>query len=375
MSRKTNLFKLWTIAILSTLLVWSLFAFDLPSRLGFPDSSMETIFANYDGPNYLIISKCLYDTNCIRFNYSLPLPLEYYPAHLPGYPLLISLLNQFISGPWAMLMATLLGTLAMITFFYLLAESLFNSKKAFYLSLILLFFPSRLFTLRLVGAPETWFLATILASIFFFRQKKMLPAAIFAALTQSLKSPGILLFAAYGIVAILETLKTKSFISFLKFWPFVLVPVVVLSIFSLYSIQLHDFWAYFHSGDNFHLNPLPYTVFISNQSWINSIWLEEIIYIFIISLFSLFSLFQKYKKDILFIFPLVFALATLFVAHRDISRYISPVYPFILIAFEPLLTSKKSLFIFLVLLPAVILYAINFIIGNTAPIADWGPYY
>jgi hypothetical protein len=63
------------------------------------------------------------------------------------------------------------------------------------------------------------------------------------------------------------------------------------------------------------------------------------------------------------------------VAHRDISRYLAPVYPFLFIAYGKMLSSKPAKTIFIILLPAIFLYALNFIIGNTAPIADWTPYF
>jgi hypothetical protein len=62
------------------------------------------------------------------------------------------------------------------------------------------------------------------------------------------------------------------------------------------------------------------------------------------------------------------------VAHRDISRYITPVYPFLLLAFAKKLDRKALKIIFIFLIPAIFLYAINFVIGNVAPIADWGAF-
>jgi len=120
---------------------------------------------------------------------------------------------------------------------------------------------------------------------------------------------------------------------------------------------------------------LPYLVFISTKSWINTIWLEDIVYIYLIAIYGVFKLFKKYKFDIITVFPAIFTIATLFVAHRDISRYIAPIYPFLLLAFAKFLNKKSIKIIFLILLPAIILYGINFVCGNVAPIADWGAYF
>ncbi|MFA6369205.1 MAG: hypothetical protein WCX20_02385, partial [Candidatus Shapirobacteria bacterium] len=317
-----------------TLSFWFVFYFNIPGKIGFDNVSLETIFFNYDGPNYMVIAKCGYNKDCIGPNFSLPQPLEYYPAHLPGYPILINFFSNFTSTPKAMLIVTLSGSIFLTLILYEFLKLFIKEKKAFWLSLIFIFFPARLFALRQIGAPETWFIGSIVASIFYFKKDKYLFSAIFAALAQSLKSPGILLFASYGIVALYELIKTKNFSSvFKKYFYFILTPITVIAIFNLYRLQTGDFWAYFNSGDNFHLNKLPYLVFISTKSWIGSIWLEDIIYIYFIAIYGVFRLYKKYKFDIVFVFTALFTIATLLVAHRDISRYISPVYPFLLLSF------------------------------------------
>jgi hypothetical protein len=152
------------------------------------------------------------------------------------------------------------------------------------------------------------------------------------------------------------------------------MPLTVLGIFYFYKLETGDFWAYFHSGDNFHLNKLPYLVFISTKSWINTIWLEDVVYIYLLALYGVYRLIKKYKFDIITIYPVVFTFATLLVAHRDISRYIAPVYPFLFLAYKKPLTKTSFKIVFLLLLPAIVLYAINFVVGNVAPIANWAPY-
>jgi hypothetical protein len=371
----SNRLKLVLLTIFLSLLFWLLFYFNIPGKISFNNVSLETVFANYDGPNYMVISKCWYNKNCIGPKFSLPQSLEYYPAHFPAYPLLISFFNLFTTGPKAMLLATLFGSVFLTLISHELFKSLIKEKSAFWLSTLLLFFPARLFVLRQVGAPETWFLAVTLASIFYFRKNKYFISAIFAALAQLFKTPGILLLASYFIIAVYDLIKTKDFKTvFSKYVSFLLVPLVVLAVFIFYKQQTGDFLAYFHSGDNFHLNPLPYLVFISTKSWINTIWLEDIIYIFLLGIIGVYKLIKKYKFDILAIYPVVFLAASLLVAHRDISRYIAPIYPFMFLAYKNQLNKKSIKIIFLLLLSAIVLFAVNFIVGNTAPISDWTPY-
>ncbi|MBU1129733.1 hypothetical protein KKE45_00235, partial [Patescibacteria group bacterium] len=320
--------------------------------------------------------KCGYDTDCIRQTFSLPQPLEYYPAHLPAYPLMIKALDVFFPAPVAMLFVTLTGSIFINLVFYQFIKVFTKTRQAVWLTFLFNFFPARLFILRNIGAPETWFIAFTLLSILLFKKEKYLYSGLFAALSQALKSPGILLFGAFCLIFIqkLITKQEKTTTLFKKFIPYTLVPLTILIIFTFYKYQTGDFLAYFHSGDNFHLNPLPFLVFASNRSWVYSIWLEDIIYIFLFALLAIQALFKKHQKSIISIYPALFLLSTLFVAHRDISRYIAPVYPSTFLAFQKYLSSKTFKFAFWVILPAIILYSINFCIGNTAPVADWTPY-
>lgn len=368
-------FLLSLLTIISSLIFWSLFVFNVPQLLGFGHVSLETIFANYDGPNYMVVSKCGYDKACIGSHFSLPQPLEYYPAHLPGFPLLIHTFNLFLSGPKAMLLSTLLGSILLSLVSFEFFKQYVKKNTALWLSLILLVFPARLFVLHQIGAPETWFMSLTLLSILYFTQKKYFSAALMAALAQIFKSPGVLLLVSYLFLAVVELIKTKDFISvFKKYVYFLLVPFALYVVFLFYKQQTGDFFAYFHSGDNFHLNLFPYTVFVSTKSWINTLWLEDIVYIFALCFYGIYKLFKKYSPGLITVYPLLFTIATVLVAHRDISRYIAPIYPFIILAFAKTIDRKPIKILLLILLPAIILYAINFVVGNVAPVADWTPY-
>jgi len=368
-----HLFLLLGITLLSTLLVWSAFYYNLPGKIGMGQVSMETVWANYDGPNYIAISKCGYDKNCLRQNFALPMPLEYYPAHFPGFPFLINLFSNLFSGPQAMIFVTLLSSLFLTTISYYFFNLFFSPRSSFILALISIAFPARLFVLRQIGSPEPLFLASILASIYFYKKEKPFLSAFFVVLSTVLKSPGIILFFAFVLDWFIKLITTKQYNLAKYFW-YILSPLSVVAIFYLYYLQTGDFWAYFHSGDNIHLSFVPCPVFMSQHVWIDTIWLEDVIYIFGLAIVALFSLQHKFKKSIIFLFPLLFTIATIFVGHRDISRYIAPVYPFIILSLGKFLTKKRILLVFVLLVPAVVLYALNFIAGNTAPIVNWAPY-
>jgi hypothetical protein len=388
----TDLGVIFLIIIISTLFVW------LPFALGLIGNGMFSIFANYDGPNYLIIAKSLYDKALIATTFSLPTPVEYYPAHLPAYPLLIRFFNQLLPGPWAMLWVTVLSTIFAAGFFYLLVKKFCLSSNPLWLSIFFLFLPARWLVVRTIGSPEPLFIGALLASFYFFKsafdkkennlifQKKsvmldLVLAGAFGALAQITKSPGILLFVGYElylIIKILSERKTNSHLNniyYLSIYslPLLLIPLSALLVFGFYQIKVGDFWAYFHSGDNFHLVFPPFQSFITGRNWIGDFWLEDMVWQYLIGALAVVQLI-KLKHFDLAAFAGVFFTATLFVAHRDLSRYSLPLMPFALIAFAPFLEKKEFKIAFFFVLIPIYLYTINFILHNTAPIADWTPY-
>jgi 4-amino-4-deoxy-L-arabinose transferase-like glycosyltransferase len=150
---------------------------------------MLTVFANYDGPNYIVIAKSLYDKEIIRWAFSQSIPLEYYPAHLPGYPLTIRFLDIFMPGTWSMLVATLLATIGAVFAFYFLVKKYNFSSNPLLLSIIFLFLPARWLVVRSVGSPEPLFIFAILASLYFFNDKRYCGLPFLALSLKLLKLP------------------------------------------------------------------------------------------------------------------------------------------------------------------------------------------
>lgn len=364
MKLEKNLVILWLITIISTLLVW--FPFSIEPQ------GMLKVFANYDGPHYLIIAKTWYQKELIRKLFSFPLPLEYYPAHFPGYPAIIKFFNLFLSGPWAMLIATLFSALLAVSAFWIFLKKYRLSSSPFWLAIVFLFFPARFLVVRSIGSPEPLFIFAILTSFYFFRLKKWWLAGIFGALAQITKSPGILLFFAYIVFLALESIKTKKIPW--KSYPLLLIPLSALMVFIFYWLKTGDFFAYFHSGDNFHLFFPPFQSFNTGKSWIGDFWLEDMIYIYLFGALTVVQLI-KLKQFDLASFAGIFYLATLFIAHRDLSRYSLPLAPFSLIAFGSFLEKKEFKIVFLFIIIPIYLYAINFISHNTAPVNDWTPFF
>jgi hypothetical protein len=195
-------------------------------------------------------------------------------------------------------------------------------------------------------------------------------AGILGALATMTKTPGILLFGAYGLVFLERMIQKKEF-SFSWLWTG-LIPLGLIAVFSLYAVQYHDFFAYFHTGGVVPM-PYPFSVFHSDAKWVDTVWLEEIVLYFFIYGFAVITL-KDSKYRSLFYFPLLFLIFGTFVQHRDLSRYLLPLWPFAAIAFEKVITSKKFLIILLILLPAIYFYAWNFMSSNIIPVADWRPF-
>jgi len=274
---------LLVLVALFTLVTWLPFALkiQLPGwNLDFSEGS-KILWQNFDGPNYLIVEKTWYNKEKIVNDFSVTEPAEYFPAHFPLYPAAIAVLDPFLKGPTAMLLATLLGSLLCFWMFHKYLAEFKLSLNPFWLSLVFMILPARWVAIRAIGSPEPWFILFILASLFYFKKGKYLWAGIFGALAQITKSPAIILLAAYGIFAMVESVKTKK-IQW-KYWPLLIQLAVIPVLFWFFRIRTGDVWAYFHSGDNIHLFWPPFSVFTPiGKNWVGSFWLEDVIWTWLI---------------------------------------------------------------------------------------------
>lgn len=369
-------FLLPVLALLMLLLTWLPFALKI-NFWGIDFSGgVQVLWSNFDGPNYLIIAKTFYDKTLIGTTFSNPLPLEYYPAHWPLYPAMIALVDIFLPGPWAMMFVSTLG----LAVFYWVLIKFFKTfgaskKQALMIGLTSLVLPARWLALRSVGSPEPWFLAFVLLSLISYKNKKYWPAGIWGALAQATKSPGILLFGAYGIYELIKLInkKTKFKTALFNLLKTSLIPLTVLAVFYFYYLRTGNFLAYFSSGDNFHLFFPPFSIFSKGQTWVGDFWLEDIIWIWLIYGLGILKLWKGNKK-LLAIFAGLFFSTTLFVSHRDIARYIIPIMPMILLGWKKEISKPYFKWIVLLLLIPTLLFSWNFILNNMAPVADWTPY-
>lgn len=329
---------------------------------------MQTVMGNFDGPLYIVIAKTWYDFSQGN-KFEFPLTDEYYAAHFPLYPGLIKLGSPMFTYPGAMLIVTLLGSVAAGVAFYYLAKEFMSEGNAFALALIFLFFPARYLVVRSIGSPEPWFLFFIIMSVKGFTEKKYWQAGLFGMLATMTKSPGILLLVSYLVY--MAWTKVDLARRLRAYIPLILIPAALLTVFGLYRLQYGDFWAYFHSGDNIHLEVLPFGVFNAGKDWVGSFWLEDVIWVYLMGLMGLFRLISQ-KRYEMASFVGVFLATILFVSHRDVSRYALPIVPFVLIAFADVLVKKEYRWVYWIILLPIFLYSVNFIANNSMQIADWG---
>lgn len=377
MSKKIGkLLLLAAFTLIPTFLIWLPFFLRAESFWGIPlpQNGMATIVSNYDGPLYLVVAKTLYNKILISGNFQFPLPTEYYAAHFPLYPILIKLVGFLINYPYAMLIVTLVSSFLAIFFFEKLISQYVNEKSAIFITFLFSIFPARWLIVRSVGSADPLFVAGIIASVYYFKNKKLWLSGLWGMVAALTKSPGILLFAAYGIYYIIESFKNKKFsLNIRKSYPLLLIPFALVLVFVLYQITQGDFLAYFHSGDNIHLGFPPFQIFNYSLPWVGTYWLEEIIFIYAIGAIGIYRLFQK-KEYELASFAGLFYLTILFVSHRDILRYFLPTIPFLFVAFSEFLAKKEVKVALIIIAIPIYLYSLAFISQNVMPISNWAPF-
>lgn len=367
-----NLLVLCLLTLVITVLVWLPHILALPNLWGLNFSSgFSSIYKNFDGLEYVIIAKSFYNPSIIA---GLPqsLPAIYFASHFPGYALVINLFAPILGFLKSMLFVSVASTILAVWAFYFFVKNLKLSQSPVFLSFIFLILPARWLIVHSVGSSEPLFIFLIISTVYFFIRFEqtghfvdILLAAVLGLFAQITRPPAILLFISLMLYVSFK----KTWPNQLKFFPMVLIPLGLLGIFILYGQTYGDFWAYFHSGDNIHLTFPPFQVFNKGQFWVGDIWLEDIIYIFILGFLGAMILLKKKLYPLAF-FVFIYLTASIFVAHRDISRYLLPISPFVLIAFEKVLNSREFKIILPIIALAIYLYAQNFILQNVAPIPN-----
>lgn len=340
--------------------------------ISIPQSDFSYVYKQFDGPLYIIPAKTAYNPVHIQQldrDGVFPHNPSYFAAHLPLYPFFIYLGSFFLGYLKSMLGVNMFFTILFAFVFYTTVKKLKLTEHPLLLSSVMLFLP-RFLVVRTTGAPESLFMLCILVSLLAFEKKKYWLAGIAGAFATMTKMPGILLFVAYVFTYIESLIKKEKWN-----WNWLgifLIPLGLIGVFGIYAIQYNDFFAYFHTGGVVPM-PYPFSVFNSRAQWVGTAWLEDTLFFFGLYILTTIT-FWKSKLRSFFYFSFVFIFATLFVQHRDISRYSLPLWPLACIAFERLFTSKKYIVMGMIILFGIYMYTWNFMTYNIMPISEWLPF-
>jgi hypothetical protein len=353
--------KMWvlvaSLSIGSTLAIWA--------AVG-----MDKIYRNYDGIYYIIVAKTWYNKIAIGKGFEIPLPAEYYAAHFPLYPFLIKLFNLTgLNSLQSMVTINLLVTaLTAMMIFGIWEDNKWG--KPWWAVIAWLFWWPRMWGVRSVGSPETLFILEIISSLYFFHKKKYWLSGIAGVTAVFTKSPGILLLPAYGLWSIEEWIKTKKIPW--KVFPVLMIAAGLTGVFWFFGARTGDFWAYFHSGDNIHLQPFPFGIFNSTQPWVGTWWLDDVVWMYLIGAIGIWRAFVKNR--VWGWFGIVYGTVLLFVAHRDVTRYALPIVPVIILGLSELWERKEVRVILALAIIPLFFYTVNFLNYNVVSIASLAPF-
>lgn len=365
-------------------LFWAPFALQLGTFWGidFGHASMQTIVTNFDGINFLVVAKSLYDPHLIEVQYASILSGRenlYFSAHYPGFPLLIRAFDLFVSGPNALLLSIVASNVllagALYALFYLITK---KAQGSLWLTTLALFFPARMLAMRGVGSNESLFMFFVLVSLMLSTHKKHWLSGLMGGLAVLTRSPGILLLFSYFFSS-WTNMRQGLRSAWRQLIPYLIIPLTLLSLWTFYGIRFGDFLSYFKVGGNINLYFPPFLVFGSHFDWVSGMWLEDIIYTYLlysagVALFYHHWVRARTELRPIFYFAVIYLSTIFFVVHRDIARYALPIAPIALAGFAPYLQHKYVKYGFSVLVIAIFLYSWNFILQNTQPVMDWAPF-
>ncbi len=332
------------------------------------ESGVLQLVRNFDGPQFLVVAKSFYDKNIIVKLLFNAVDDKYYAAHFPLFPLFIRSVTPFFGWFYSGLVVNLFfGFLANLMFFHLAKK---YTKSPFFLTFLFTVFPARFWIIRSIISPETMMIFFIMLSFWFWDKKQYLNSSVSGALAVLTKFQSLFLFPAYCATIIESWYKDKKIPKPIMM-SVLLIPFSYILLSVLFLIKFNDFNAFFHaeSHNNLYIY-FPFSQFNSNNSWIGTGWLEDVVF-YLVALITLTITLYYRKERVWFYFSLFYTLFLILLPHRDISRYSFQLLPIFLLTFEQFLTSKPFKYGLILSLPALYFYTLNFIMTNQAGVADW----
>ncbi len=359
------------ISLLPVLLMYLPFILHMPFLWGIPlkSSGMQQIFANWDGPNYVLNAITLYDPVEIAKRAFLSRPNEYYAAHFPLYSLLIRPLGPLIGYFWSATLVQLLSGVILNVVFYFWIRS--HTKHPLWLTFAFTVFPPRYLILRAVIAPELLLVACVLGAFYFWQKGKPVLSGICALVATLVKFQSLIFVPVYMLL-IVEKLWRKEKVH----WQMYVSPILPLVGYALvafwYYLAFGDWGMYFRAQEIVGMGmSIPFAMFNYAQKWVGTGWMETTA-LYFVAMFVLLARLSRGFPRIYFWFTLCYIGLLSVIPQVDIMRLAMPLAPIFFLAFREALSSNYFKYGLLLSLPVLYLHAINFIMTNQAPIADWG---
>jgi hypothetical protein len=298
--------------------------------------SMDKVYRYWDGPPYLYVAKTLYDVPEDHPFTPYGLPPSYFANHLPGYPLLIRALTPLTLGdfPMAMLLATLLTSVAAGLLFYELLRSHGLVRSPLWTAVLFCFLPPRWVIYHAVGSSEPLFLCCVFAAFLALKAERPAWVAVFAALGSLTRMPGALLIPIFGLVYLTRREWARAAAMGLG-------GLGLLGLFTYYHFVFGDFWAYFTwAAETTHMMAAPFAKWsiYATSNKLHSIELFA-------GLFLVYGLgtLSLWKRRELFIYAAAYWLFCTMINHPDVPRLILVIAPFaLLVGFDELLSRRPA---------------------------------
>lgn len=323
----------------------------------------DVVERNWDGPAYIVIAKTFYNPALIKkdnyINKYLPKPKQF-TEKFPLTSVFIRIFS-FVGYEKSMIFVSLLFGLLSILIFYKILK-LQKIPKALLVSLVFIFFPPRWFVLQKVGGAEPVFIFFALLSIYFYFKNKYFFSSLALLFATLAKINGLLLWVSFTLIIIfLGKKKIRKLLYYL------LPPLGVVVLFLYFAVTFHNFFVYFQTDtrcyESLSLFKKPFGVFDASACYVGSIHLDDMFWFYGLSFLSVIVLIKEKQKEWLLLYLPSF-IPMLFLQHIDFSRHGLLLFFFSGIIFAKYIVKKEALIIFVLLLPAVYLYARNFINVN-----------
>jgi Gpi18-like mannosyltransferase len=335
------------------------------------ESKLDIVYKNWDGPSYILAAISLYDpqvaydNNFINSGDIRP-DWTWLPAHFPLYPLLIRSVASIGVGYFqSMLLVSVMFTLFAYLAMYELLKYLKISKYPLLLTLPFIYLSPRWFTVSHVGGTESMFLFFVIMFLLYVAKGRHTVAALYIGLAQLTRPHAAFFGIGMAIIALVQLIRTRDLRTVVRtYYPYLIMPVAILAIFSFYRLQTGNFWAFFDAISlTKNLQSIPFRTFSFPASNIETFWQEVNAYDYVLYLGAALFMFKK-KLWQFGVIALTFFIPLIFLQHSDISRYAIPLLPFAFIAYSEVIEKKEFTWATILMSPAIMMYAINFMDHN-----------